>query len=131
MGAMFVDFQINLYVEDVERALAFYTAIGGVETFRTPTEGTPVHAEVKLGGATVGMASVAAARDDHGLAVSTEGNAAELVLWTDDLAGDWSVLLAAGATPMAEPVDLPTGLSVAWAADPDGNPVHLVMRRPT
>jgi hypothetical protein len=34
---MFVDFQINLFVEDVERARAFCTAIGGVETFRTPT----------------------------------------------------------------------------------------------
>jgi uncharacterized glyoxalase superfamily protein PhnB len=127
---MFVDFQINLYVRDVERALAFWTAIGGSETFRTPAEGTPVHAEVRLGGATVGVASVAAARDDHGLDVSAEGNAAEVVLWTDDLAGDWDLLLEAGAEPMAEPLDLPTGLSVAWAADPDGNPVHLVMRRP-
>ena len=127
---MFVDFQINLYVQDVERALAFYTAIGGVESFRTPARGTPVHAEVRLGGATIGVASVTAARDDHGLDVSTDGNAAEVVLWTDDLAGDWDLLLKAGAEPMAEPLDLPTGLSVAWASDPDGNPVHLVMRRP-
>ena len=126
---MYTGFQTNLYVTDVERALAFYTALGGEETFRTPAEGVPDHVELRLAGAAIGLASEAAARDHHGLDVYAPGNAVELVLWTDDLATAWADLLAAGATPMAPPEDLPTGLSVAWAADPDGNPVHLVMRR--
>ncbi len=127
---MFTEYQTGLYVDDVERATAFYVALGGVESFRTPSDGVPDHVEVRLGGATIGLGSVRAARERHGLDVSSDGNAVELVLWTDDLAADWQRLVEAGATPMAGPEDLPTGLSVAWAADPDGNPVHLVQRRP-
>ncbi|CAN5588129.1 hypothetical protein BH11ACT8_BH11ACT8_08540 [soil metagenome] len=126
---MFTGFQVNLYVADVARSFAFYTAIGGVETFRDSDAPVPDHVEVRLAGLTLGLASVAAAREHHGLDVDAEGTGAELVLWSDDLAADWADLLAAGATVMAEPEHLPTGLSVAWAADPDGNPVHLVMRR--
>jgi uncharacterized glyoxalase superfamily protein PhnB len=126
---MFTELQINLYVDDVERALAFYAAIGAEESFRTPTDGVPVHVEVRLAGVTLGLASVDAARQDHGLDVSSAGNAAELGLWTDDLDAAFDALLAAGGTSMAEPVDLPNGLRVAWVADPDGNPLHLVMRR--
>ena len=38
---MFTGLQINFYVSDVERAVVFYTAIGAVESFRTPREGDP------------------------------------------------------------------------------------------
>lgn len=126
---MFTGFQVNLYVDDVARSLVFYTAIGGVETFRNNDADVPDHVELRLAGPTVGLASVRAAREHHGLDVSAEGTGAELGLWTDDLDTAWTDLLTAGATVMAEPVDTPNGLRVAWAADPDGNPVHLVMRR--
>ena len=43
MGRFFSGLQINFYVSDVERAVAFYTAIGAVESFRTPREGAPLH----------------------------------------------------------------------------------------
>jgi lactoylglutathione lyase len=125
---MYTDFQINLYVEDVERAVGFYAAIGAIESFRTPMEGTPDHVEVRLAGATIGLASVRAARERHGLDVSAEGNAAEIVLWTDDLDPTYDALVAAGGRVMAAPETLPTGLRVAWVADLDGNPVHLVQR---
>jgi lactoylglutathione lyase len=125
---MFSELQVNLYVEDVERAVGFYRALGAVESFRTPAEGVPDHVEVHLAGVTLGLASVRAARDHHGLDVSSAGSPFELGLWTDDADAAWAALLAAGATPMVEPDDLPNGLRVAWARDLDGNVVHLVQR---
>ncbi|MGI8645846.1 MAG: VOC family protein [Nocardioides sp.] len=123
---MFSGLQINFYVTDVERAVAFYTAIGAFESFRTPRDGTPLHVEVKLAGVTVGLASVAAARDIHGLDVSADAAGAELVLWTDDADAAYAVLVAAGGTTMKAPHDMPNGLRGAWVADPDGNPVEVV-----
>ena len=73
MGRRFTGLQINFYVSDVERAVAFYTAIGAVESFRTPREGRPLHVEVTLAGVTVGLASVDAARDLHRLDVLGHG----------------------------------------------------------
>ena len=75
---------------------------------------------------TVGLASVDAARDLHGLDVSAGGNAAELVLWTDDADAAYDVLVAAGASPMKPPHLMPNGLRGAWVADPDGNPIEVV-----
>ena len=128
---MFTGLQINFYVSDVERAVVFYTAIGAVESFRTPRDGPPLHVEVKLAGVTVGLASVDAARDLHGLDVSAEGNAAELVLWTDDADAAYDVLVTAGATPMKPPHVMPNGLRGAWVADPDGNPIEVVQEADT
>jgi hypothetical protein len=53
---MFRSPQINVYVEDVPRAAAFYEQLGSVETFRTPAEGVPIHVEVVLGGFRLGLA---------------------------------------------------------------------------
>jgi catechol 2,3-dioxygenase-like lactoylglutathione lyase family enzyme len=124
---MFRSPQINGYVEDVPRAVAFYTQLGFAETFRTPVDGVPIHVELSLDGFRLGLASVASARADHGLAVSSEGNAIEICLWTDDVDAGHARLLALGATSMSEPHDWLGGrLRVAWVADPDGNPIELV-----
>ena len=127
---MFTGIQINLYAQDVERCVGFYTAIGFVESFRTPREGTPIHVELGLHGLTLGIASVASAREDHGLPVFSEGNALGVCLWCDDTDVAFARLLEAGASPMAEPHDWLDGrLRVAWVADPEGNPVEIVQRR--
>ena len=44
---MFVDFQINMVVEDVGSCVSFYTALGFEETYRTPAEGAAEHVEVR------------------------------------------------------------------------------------
>ena len=125
---MFSELQVNLYVDDVERALAFYSRLGAVESFRTPAEGVPDHVEVKLAGVTLGLASVRAATEHHGLDVSAEGSPFELGLWSDNADAAWDALIGAGAVPMVEPHDLSNGLRVAWARDLDGNVVHVVQR---
>ena len=56
---------INLYSRDLPRAVAFYSGLGFVETFRTPASGETVHVELKLDGFTLGIATIEAAREHH------------------------------------------------------------------
>jgi catechol 2,3-dioxygenase-like lactoylglutathione lyase family enzyme len=126
---MFRSPQINVYVADVPRSVAFYEQLGFAETFRTPAEGVPIHVELVLDGFKLGVASVASARADHGLGVSSDGNAVEICLWTDDTDAAYAALLSYGATTMSEPHDWLDRLRVAWVADPDGNPIELVHAR--
>jgi catechol 2,3-dioxygenase-like lactoylglutathione lyase family enzyme len=121
--------QINLYVEDVLRSVAFYERVGFTETFRTPADGAPIHVELVLDGFKIGVADVRSARADHGLDVSPDGKAIEICLWTDDADAAYAALLDAGATSMSEPHDWLGRLRVAWVADPDGNPIELVAAR--
>jgi hypothetical protein len=58
--------QINLYSRDLARTATFYIGLGFTETFRTPAIGEPVHIELKLDGFTLGIATVEAAREEHG-----------------------------------------------------------------
>jgi hypothetical protein len=51
----------------IARLVDFCERLGFRDTFRTPNEGQPIHVEVTLDGFTVGIASVDAAAEDHGL----------------------------------------------------------------
>ncbi|MGO9450348.1 MAG: VOC family protein [Candidatus Binataceae bacterium] len=120
---------INLYSRDLPRALAFYSDLGFVETFRTPSSGEPAHVELKLDGFTLGIATTAAATEDHGLRPQGDGRWIEIVVWTDDTDSALSALVARGAPVLSPAHDFLDGkLRAAWIADPDGNPVQLVQR---
>lgn len=58
---------INLYSRDLARAAAFYAEFGFIEIFRTPETGEPVHIELTLDGFTLGIATLEAAGEHHGL----------------------------------------------------------------
>jgi predicted enzyme related to lactoylglutathione lyase len=121
---------INLYSHDLARAAAFYSRLGFVETFRTPSSGDPVHIELALDGFTLGIATVKAAGEHHGLHPQGEGRWIEIVLWTDDADAATSALVAEGARLLSPAHDFVGGeLRAAWIADPDGNPVQLVQRK--
>ena len=121
---------INLYSRDLPRAVAFYCELGFVETFRTPASGEPVHVELRLDLFTLGIATLEAAREHHGLRPEEEGRGIEIVLWTDDTDSAVSALVAKGAPLLSPAHDFLDGkLRAAWIADPDGNPIHLVRRR--
>jgi len=129
VGRVYSRPQTNLYSADVGRAVAFYERLGFVATFRTPSEGTPIHVELVLDGFTLGIADVESARRDHGLDVTSDGRGGEVCVWTDDTDAAFADLVAHGATPMSEPHDWLADLRVAWVADPDGHPVELVQKR--
>ena len=121
---------INLYSRDLPQAVAFYSQLGFVETFRTPASGEPSHVELKLDGFTLGIATVAAASDHHGLRPEGEGRWIEIVVWTDDTDAAVNTLTAHGAPLLSPTHDFLNGrLRAAWIADPDGNPIQLVQRR--
>lgn len=123
----FRDPQINIYVRDVEKMARFYIDhLGFVETFRVPTEGTPVHVEVRLGGLVLGFAHVDAAKAMHGFDAERAETRSEVVLWVDDCDEAYAYLLAHGATTVSEPHVFIEVLRGAWVADPEGNPIHVV-----
>jgi catechol 2,3-dioxygenase-like lactoylglutathione lyase family enzyme len=131
-GKVVVDFtfgdpQINFYVRDVEASVYFYTRyFGFVETFRTPTTGTPAHVELRLGGLILGLASIESARSTHGLDVSSGPPRAEVCLWTADVDRVHTWLVGEGVPSLSSPHDFIGRLRAAWVADPDGNPVEIV-----
>lgn len=124
---MFRDPQVNLYVQDVEASVQFYTThFGFVESFRTPESGVPEHVEVRLGGLVLGLASIDAARNVHGLDVGGGKPTGEIVLWTDDTDKEYEQLIAKGVRSITPPHNFLGRLRAAWLADPDGNPVEIV-----
>jgi lactoylglutathione lyase len=127
---MLKGFQVNLYAEDVEAAIAFYTALGFEESYRYPLAGTPEHVEVRNSGLTIGVSSIEAARTHHGFEASQDGASVEIVLWCDDSDAAYAQALAAGATVLREPHDYQDGrLHTARVFDPLGNPLVLVEKR--
>jgi catechol 2,3-dioxygenase-like lactoylglutathione lyase family enzyme len=121
--------QVNLYVTDVERSARFYAAsFGFVETFRTPKQGPPIHVELKLDRLLLGVASVESVAEVHGIRVGGGPPRAEVVLWTDDVDAAFARLTAMGVPELSAPHNFIGKLRAAWVADPDGNPVQLVMQ---
>ena len=120
--------QVILFSSDLARAVTFYARLGFVETFRVPAVGDPIHVDLCLDGYTIGIASAASTRDDHGLDPIAEGQRAAIVLWTDDTAVAYDALIRTGAPALAPPHRWLERLLIAWTADPDGNPIQLVQR---
>lgn len=120
--------QVNMYVKDVETSVRFYRDyFGFVETFRTPKEGKPIHAEVQLGGFTLGLAAIESIAPIHGFDVHSGPPRGELVLWTDDVDKTFGKLTVAGVRSLSKPHNFAEILRAAWLADPDGNPIQIVM----
>jgi catechol 2,3-dioxygenase-like lactoylglutathione lyase family enzyme len=127
---MFVNFQINMIVEDVEPCVSFYTALGFEETYRTPADGAAAHVEVRTLGLTLGVSSAAAAREGHGLDVSGAGNAVQVCLWCEDVDAAFATMLQAGARVVREPHDFQDGrLRNGWVLDPANNLLEVVQQR--
>ncbi len=130
MAFMFRAPQVNFYVQDIEASVSFYCdLLGFTETFRTPPQGTPVHVELGLDGFTLGLATIESLRDVHGVTVGTGPPRAEVVVWADDVDVAFASLSAQGVDVLSPPHDFVASLRATWIADPEGNPVQIVMRR--
>jgi len=126
---MFVTGLVNLYTRDIQAGLRFYRdLLGFVETFRTPSEGIPEHVELRLGGFTVGLGTVEAARRVHGIEAEPGSPAMALVVWTDDVDGAYAKLVAAGVPVLQPPHDTGGSNRNALLRDPDGNLVEIVAK---
>jgi lactoylglutathione lyase len=126
---MFDTALVNLYTRDIEAGIGFYRdLLGFVETFRTPAEGVPEHVELRLGGFTVGLGTVEAAKRVHGVEAEPGRPAMVLVIWTDDVDEDFEKLVAAGVPALQPPHDAGNGNRNALLRDPDGNLVEIVAK---
>jgi lactoylglutathione lyase len=124
---MFLDGLVNLYTNDIDAGIRFYQdLLGFEETFRTPAEGVPTHVELRLAGFVVGLGTVEAAREVHGVEASPGSPAMTLVVWTDDVDRSYERLTAAGVPALQAPHDAGNGNRSALLRDPDGNLVEIV-----
>ena len=126
---MFVTGLVNLYTRDIEAGLRFYRdLLGFTETFRTPAEGIPAHVELRLDGFTVGLGTVEAAREVHGVAATPGSPAMVLVVWADDVDKACAELVAAGVPVVQPPHGTGNNNRNALLRDPDGNLVEIVSK---
>lgn len=123
---MFTESMLNLYSQDLPRAVGFYRdQIGFQQTFRFPAEGDPRHVELRLGASRLAL-SDRAALAETGLPAPTPGHPHELVVWCDDVDAAVARLRGAGSPVVREPYDHVAGHRRAYVSDPDGNWVALV-----
>jgi len=121
---------VNLYTRDIQAGLRFYRdLLGFTETFRTPTEGTPEHVELRSNGFTVGLGTVEAAMRVHGVEAAPGSPAMVLVVWTDDVDAAYGQLVAAGVPAVQPPHNTGNDNRNALLRDPDGNLVEIVAKR--
>jgi predicted enzyme related to lactoylglutathione lyase len=85
---------------------------------------------VRANGLTLGISSVDAAREVHGLAIAGAADAVHSCLWCPDIDTAYATILAAGSRMVREPQDFQDGrLRSGWVRDPGGNLVELVEQR--
>lgn len=126
---MFASGLVNLYTRDIEAGIRFYRdLLGFTETFRTPLAGTPDHVELQLGGFTIGLGTVEAAKRVHGVDAAPGSPAMVLVVWTDDVDSACRDLAAAGVPVLQPPHDTGNNNRNALLTDPDGNLVEIVAK---
>jgi lactoylglutathione lyase len=114
-----------LYARDVEGVAGFYERLGFIE-------------QARLRGPDGGAGFISLRRDAAELAVTTEdsprmlagvepgpGPRHELFVYVEDVDAAVAVLRERGERVVREPVDMPWGERVAFAADPEGNLVSL------
>ena len=120
---------VNLYTTDIEAGLAVdRDLLGFVETFRAPREGIPSHVELRLDSFTLGLGTVEAARNVHGVEAMPGSPAMVLVIWTEDVDGAYGQLLRAGVTAVQPPHNTGNSNRNALFRDPDGNLVEIVAK---
>ena len=121
---------VNLYTSDIEAGLRFYGELLGFrEMFRTPTEGTPEHVELRLDDFMIGLGTVEAARRVHGVDPKPGTPAMALVVWTHDVDAAFEALVSAGVPVVQPPHDTGNDNRNALLRDPDGNLVEIVGKR--
>jgi catechol 2,3-dioxygenase-like lactoylglutathione lyase family enzyme len=126
---MFATGLVNLYTRDIEAGLHFYRdLLGFTETFRTPAEGIPDHVELRLEGFTIGLGTVEAAKNVHGVEAAPGSPAMVLVVWADDVDNAYGELVAAGVPAVQPPHNSGNNNRNALLRDPDGNLVEIVAK---
>ncbi len=122
--------RLELFVEDMETSIAFYTR---VLTFEVVRREPGDYASLRLGGILLGIGPVAKLPEEGGyfgrdLSAHRRGLGVEIVLEVDDVDG-WRDRVAASGHPIFEPLqDRPWGLRDFRISDPDGYYLRITSR---
>ena len=117
---------VILYVEDLERAIAFYTDRLGLE-LKLRGDG---YAEFLTEGTKFGMFERAKLPELIGRDAVGPGPDGEVLFIVDDVDAEVDRLLSTGATVLSGPTERPWGHRTAHLADPDGHVVELAQEIP-
>ena len=114
-----------LYVEDVASTLAFYG-----KAFALPTRflhDSGAYGELETGATALAFVSRAMLREmgKNPQPPALEAPASEIALVTDDVAGAVERAVAAGATLVQAPMQMPWGQTIAYVGDANGFLVEL------
>ena len=124
---------VILLVEDLDRALGFYTDTLGLALGHRAGS----YAQLDTGVTRVGLYERAAMSDLLGRPLAPpdpDRPGFELGFLVDDCDAAYTDLVDRGAVPAVEPTDRPWGQRTAYVRDPDGHRVELAQpltRRPT
>ena len=122
--------RLELFVEDMEAAIAFYTRVLAFEVARLEPGG---YASLRLGDIILGIGPVAKLPEEGGyfgrdISAQRRGVVVEIVLEVDDVDG-WRDRVAASGHPIFEPLqDRPWGLRDFRISDPDGYYLRITSR---
>lgn len=108
---------VNVFVSDLERAIAFYEGTLGLELkHKAPEHG---YASLRAGPVALGLAVAGADQQE------LVGRHTGVGLAVSDLEAEHARLAAGGATFSMPPTRQPWGGFMALVADPDGNVLYL------
>jgi uncharacterized glyoxalase superfamily protein PhnB len=121
---------MTLVVRDVDRAIEFYgKAFGSREILKIPGPGGKTgHGQVRLGDTILFLAGEPPNRDTYLAPESLSGTSCGVYSYWDDCDAAFRKAVAAGASPLSEPVNLPWGDRVALVRDPFGHLWSLATR---
>jgi lactoylglutathione lyase len=117
---------LGLRVTDLDRSLAFYTAVGYAELGRVPETGFGSLTMLKLPGDPYASLELV---HDPARPVKDTGAVNHLVIQTDDIDATVADLAIKGVTT-EPPAELGPGFKTAWLTDPDGYRIELVQWSP-
>lgn len=123
---------ITILTGDVPRLAAFYRDVLGFTTAQEPQDG---YVEFESEGVRFAICRrdvMQEATGHEGYARPAQGHSFELAFPLASAAEvdeTYARLVAAGATPVKEPADMPWGQRTAFFADPDGN-IHEIFANP-
>lgn len=113
-----------LYVEDVAASLAFYAQAFGLQRRMLHESGQ--YGELDTGATTLSFSSLALMESlGKQPGRPNERPVFEIAFETGDVAAAYARALAAGATAVQEPADMPWGQTTAYVRDPDGFLVEM------
>jgi catechol 2,3-dioxygenase-like lactoylglutathione lyase family enzyme len=125
-----VGLRLELFVEDMEASIVFYTRVLAFEVARhEPGD----YASLRWGDALFGLGPVAKLPEEGGyfgrdISDHRRGLGVEIVLEVDDVDG-WHARVAASGHPILEPLrDRPWGLRDFRISDPDGYYLRITSR---